>query len=63
MRILVVEDEPRMAALMRQGLEEEAYAVDVVGNGLEVIEWLQSAEYDIVLLDINCAPKASRCRF
>ncbi len=52
MRILVVEDEPRMAALIRQGLEEEAYAVDVVGNGLEVIEWLQSAEYDIVLLDI-----------
>jgi DNA-binding response OmpR family regulator len=52
MRILVVEDEPRMAALIRQGLEEEAYAVDVVGNGLEVIEWVQSAEYDIVLLDI-----------
>ncbi len=52
MRILVVEDEPRMAALIRQGLEEEAYAVDVVGNGLEVIEWVQSATYDIVLLDI-----------
>ena len=52
MRILVVEDEPRMASLIRQGLEEEAYAVDVVGNGLEAIEWVQSAPYDIVLLDI-----------
>ncbi len=52
MRVLVVEDEPRMAALLRQGLEEDAYAVDVVGNGLEVLEWVQSAAYDLVLLDI-----------
>ncbi|MCA9899507.1 MAG: response regulator transcription factor [Ardenticatenaceae bacterium] len=52
MRILVVEDEPRMAALIRQGLEEEAYAVDVVDNGRDVLLWLQSAAYDIVLLDI-----------
>lgn len=52
MRILIVEDEPRMAALIRQGLEEEAYAVDVVGNGREVLPWVQSADYDIILLDI-----------
>lgn len=52
MRILVVEDEPRMAALIRQGLEEEAYAVDVVGNGVEVLDWVQSATYNIILLDI-----------
>lgn len=52
MRVLVVEDEPRMAALIRQGLEEEAYAVDVVDNGRDVLLWVQSADYDIILLDI-----------
>ena len=52
MRILVVEDEPRMAALIQQGLEEEAYAVDVVGNGRDVQLWVESATYDMVLLDI-----------
>ena len=52
MRILVVEDEPRMANLIRQGLEEEAYAVDVVDNGRDVLLWAQSANYDIILLDI-----------
>ena len=52
MRVLIVEDEPRMAALIRQGLEEEAYAVDVVGDGREVLIWVQSAAYDMILLDI-----------
>ncbi len=52
MRVLVVEDETRMAALIRQGLEEDAYAVDVVGNGSEVLDWVRSVEYDVVLLDI-----------
>jgi len=52
MRVLVVEDEARMAALIRQGLEEDTYAVDVVGDGSEVLDWVRSAEYDIVLLDI-----------
>ncbi|MCB8928609.1 MAG: response regulator transcription factor [Ardenticatenaceae bacterium] len=52
MRVLVVEDEPRMAALIQQGLEEEAYAVDVVGNGRDVQLWVESATYDMVLLDI-----------
>lgn len=52
MRILVVEDEARMARLLRQGLEEETYAVDLVGNGAEVLDWVQSAAYDLILLDI-----------
>ena len=52
MRVLVVEDETRMAALIRQGLEEEAYAVDVVGNGAEVLDWVQSVAYDLLILDI-----------
>lgn len=52
MRVLVVEDETRMAALIRQGLEEDAYAVDIVDNGLEVMDWVKTAKYDLILLDI-----------
>lgn len=52
MRVLVVEDERRMASLIRQGLEEDAYAVDVVDNGIDVFDWVENVEYDIILLDI-----------
>jgi two-component system, OmpR family, response regulator len=51
MRILVVEDEPRMAALLARALRESGYAVDVVGNGPEAIE-RGAAGYDLILLDI-----------
>ena len=37
MRVLVVEDEVRMAALLRRGLSEEGYAVDVAGDGPEAV--------------------------
>ena len=52
MRVLIVEDETRMAALIRQGLEEEAYAVDVVGNGNDALDWLRATDYDFVVLDL-----------
>ena len=52
MRILVVEDETRMAALIQQGLKEENYAVDVVGDGREALDWLQATHYDLVVLDV-----------
>ncbi|MEZ4768667.1 MAG: response regulator transcription factor [Caldilineales bacterium] len=52
MRVLVVEDEARMAALIRQGLEEDGYAVDVVGNGGEVYDWVRIYTYDLILLDV-----------
>ena len=52
MRVLVVEDESRMAALLRQAMEEDLYAVDVVGNGIEALVWLEAAEYDFVVLDV-----------
>lgn len=51
-RVLIVEDEPRMAALIKQGLEEESYAVDIVDNGADVFLWVDSAAYDLILLDI-----------
>ena len=52
MRVLVVDDEVRLAALIRQALEEEAYAVDVAGNGVDALDWLRAAPYDLVVLDV-----------
>ena len=52
MRVLVVEDEVRMAALIRQALEEETYAVDMVGTGADALDWLRAADYDLVVLDL-----------
>ena len=52
MRVLVVEDEEKMAGLLRRGLEEEGYAVDAVGSGREAI-WLATENpYDAVVLDV-----------
>src|SRR4029077_975586 len=52
MRILVVEDDPRMANLIARALRETGYAVDVVGNGTEAVEQGALAPYDLVVLDI-----------
>lgn len=52
MRALVVDDEVKMAAVLRRGLEEEGYAVDVALSGSEAV-WLAAENpYDIVLLDV-----------
>lgn len=51
-RLLVVEDEPRLAALLRRGFEEEGYAVDVSGDGVDA-EWLaREVDYAAVVLDV-----------
>lgn len=52
MRVLVVEDEPKMATFIQKGLKEEQFAVDVIASGSEVVEWVLSADYDLILLDI-----------
>lgn len=51
MRILVVEDEPGIANFLRQGLEEEAFSVDITDEGPRGLEMALSGEYDIILLD------------
>ena len=51
MRVLVVEDEPRMSALLRRGLEAEGYAVDVAENGVDAIWSATEVEYDAIVLD------------
>ncbi len=52
MRILVVEDEERIARFIKQGLEEESYAVDVVDDGPSALDWVAGATYDVILLDV-----------
>ncbi len=52
MRILVVEDEERIAGFLKKGLVEESYAVDVVEDGMAALDWVAGATYDVILLDI-----------
>ena len=51
MRILIVEDEEGIAAFLKQGLEEESYAVDVANDGKTGLELALSEDYDLLLLD------------
>jgi two-component system, OmpR family, response regulator len=54
--VLVVEDETKMASLLRRALEREGYAVDVAGNGVDAL-WLGTEnEYDAVVLDVMLPP-------
>jgi two-component system OmpR family response regulator len=52
MRVLVVEDEVRMAALLRRGLAEAGYAVDVAADGPEAVWRATEFSYDAVVLDV-----------
>ena len=52
MRILVVEDEKGLAHLIRRGLTEEGYAVDVAYDGEEGESFAESVPYDLIVLDI-----------
>src|SRR5882757_10373918 len=51
-RILVVEDEPRLADLLRLYLEREGHAVSVVGDGLAAIAAVDAGPVDLVVLDL-----------
>lgn len=53
MRILVVEDEPEVADLLRRALREAAWAPDVVGTGRAALEALAITEYDLAILDVG----------
>jgi DNA-binding response OmpR family regulator len=53
MRILVVEDERKVASFIRQGLAEEGYAVELAKDGVEAIDrLLADLDYDLVVLDL-----------
>jgi DNA-binding response OmpR family regulator len=52
MRILVVEDEPRILAFLGRGLEAEGFAVDGAGNGRNGLKRALAQRYDLVILDL-----------
>ena len=52
MRLLVVEDDPKLARVIARGLREEAYAVDVLGDGRDAIAQAAINSYDAIVLDI-----------
>jgi two-component system OmpR family response regulator len=54
--VLVVEDEVKMAALVRRALEREGYAVDVAGTGADGLWLATENDYDAVVLDVMIPP-------
>jgi DNA-binding response OmpR family regulator len=52
MRILVVEDDARVASFIRRGLREEQYTVDVAGDGEQALFLAQTNDYDLLILDL-----------
>lgn len=52
MRVLVVEDEHRIANTIKKGLEQERFAVDLAYEGIEGFDLASSEEYDVIVLDL-----------
>jgi DNA-binding response OmpR family regulator len=52
MKILLIEDEPKLNTFIREGLQQNGYAVDAVQNGSEGMELASVGKYDLILLDI-----------
>ncbi len=51
-KILIVEDEKKLANFLKKGLQEEGYAADVVHNGEDALSMATDREYDLIILDI-----------
>lgn len=51
MKLLIVEDEARLAGYLRKGLVEEGYVVDVADNGVDGLHRAMESEYDLIVLD------------
>lgn len=52
MKILIVEDEKKVASFIKKGLEEECYSIDVAFDGREGLKLITSEEYDLIIMDI-----------
>src|ERR1700756_2590493 len=52
MRILIVEDEPKLAAFVKRGLVAERYAVDTIPDGATGLEYVETYPYDLIILDL-----------
>jgi DNA-binding response OmpR family regulator len=58
MRILIVEDEKKVASFIKKGLQQEGYAADIAHDGEEALESASSFDYDAIVLDLML-PKQS----
>ncbi|AHM56080.1 transcriptional regulatory protein DltR [Peptoclostridium acidaminophilum DSM 3953] len=58
MRILIVEDEIRLAEALGQIIQEQKYAVDVVHDGEAGLDYAMSAMYDVIVLDVMLPKKS-----
>ena len=54
MHILIAEDEVTIARALKVMLERNKYAVDVVDNGKDALDYIRAAGYDALVLDIRC---------
>lgn len=75
MRVLLVEDEARIAHFVAKGLRERSYAVDVVSSGEQALYQAAISSYDLVILDVmipllmdfrfagNSATPGRQCRY
>ena len=52
MRILIIEDEKKVASFIRKGLEEEYFVADIAFDGKEGLKLAISEEYDVIIMDI-----------
>jgi len=52
MRVLIVEDEAKLAKLLERGLREEGYAADIAGRGEDALWMAAATSYDVVVLDV-----------
>ena len=52
MRLLVVEDDAKLARALQRGLQREGYAIDLAGTGDEGLAQVKENDYDVVLLDV-----------
>jgi two-component system OmpR family response regulator len=59
MKLLVIEDDVRMASLLRRGLAQEGWAVDVVGNALDARHAVASTPYDAIVCDVGLPGRES----
>jgi two-component system copper resistance phosphate regulon response regulator CusR len=53
MKVLIIEDEQKVAAFIKKGLEELSNQADIISDGLTIKEVLANKHYDVIVLDIN----------
>ena len=52
MHVLIVEDEKKMAELLKRGLEEENHSVSLAHDGRDALEMAQAFDYDVIVLNV-----------